>query len=54
MMDDATGSQWNFRGCAVAGKAKGVCLERVEALKDYWFDWKQYNAATTVFHALSR
>ena len=26
LMDDATGSRWNFQGCAV-GKAKGACLE---------------------------
>ncbi len=49
MMDEATGSHWNFRGCAIAGKAAGTCLERVEAIKDYWFDWRQYNPATTVY-----
>jgi hypothetical protein len=49
LMDDATGSEWNFQGCAVAGKAKGSCLERLDAIKDYWFDWRNYNAATTVY-----
>ena len=49
MMDDATGSKWNFQGCAIEGKAKGACLERVEVIKDYWFDWRQYNPDTTVF-----
>src|SRR5271163_243659 len=28
MMDAATGSEWNFQGCAISGKAKGACLER--------------------------
>lgn len=49
LLDAATGSEWNFQGCAVAGPAKGVCLDRVNAVKDYWFDWRLYNPATTVY-----
>jgi hypothetical protein len=49
MIDSATGSHWNFKGCAVDGKSKGECLERVEAIKDYWFDWRHYHPATTVY-----
>ena len=49
LMDAATGSQWNFQGCAVSGKAAGLCLEPVEAIKDYWFDWRNYNPKTTVY-----
>ncbi|BDC49775.1 hypothetical protein F183_A20910 [Bryobacterales bacterium F-183] len=49
MMDAASGSEWNFKGCAVEGKAKGTCLEPVPMLKDYWFDWKHYNPQTTVY-----
>jgi uncharacterized protein DUF3179 len=49
MMDDATGSRWNFQGCAIEGRSKGTCLERVEAIKDYWFDWRHYNPNTTVY-----
>jgi hypothetical protein len=49
LMDSATGSEWNFQGCAVSGKAQGVCLERVQALKDYWFDWRNYNPQTTIW-----
>jgi hypothetical protein len=49
MMDDATGSRWNFQGCAVEGKAVGACLTRVDIIKDYWFDWRHYNADTSVF-----
>ncbi len=49
LMDDATGSRWNFQGCAVEGKAKGTCLERIEVIKDYWFDWRNYNPRTTVY-----
>lgn len=50
MMDDATGSRWDFRGCAVAGPSAGVCLESIDIIKDYWFDWRHYNPGTTVFH----
>ncbi len=49
LMDAATGSGWNFAGCAVSGKAKGTCLEPVEILKDYWFDWRNYNPTTTIY-----
>jgi hypothetical protein len=49
MMDSLTGSRWDFRGCAVAGPRTGECLEKVEVIKDYWFDWRNYNPATTVF-----
>ena len=48
-MDAATGSQWAFSGCAVSGKMAGKCLEPVLALKDYWFDWRNYHPDTTVF-----
>jgi hypothetical protein len=49
LMDDATGSEWNFQGCAVSGQAQGTCLERIPAIKDFWFDWRNYNPKTTVF-----
>jgi len=48
-MDSETGSEWNFSGCAVTGKRAGSCLPAVYALNDYWFDWKNYHPATTIF-----
>jgi hypothetical protein len=33
----------------ISGKAKGVCLEPIAMLKDYWFDWRNYNSKTTVY-----
>ncbi len=47
--DAQTGTQWNFQGCAVAGSDTGHCLEPVRMIKDYWFDWKNYHAQTTIF-----
>jgi len=49
LMDESTGGQWNFQGCALTGKSQGVCLEKIEAIKDYWFDWRNYHPDTTVF-----
>ncbi len=48
-MDSATGSEWSFTGCAVNGKLKGACLEPVSAIRDYWFDWRNYHPQTTIF-----
>ncbi len=47
--DAQSGSKWDFRGCAIDGSAKGQCLKPVRIIKDYWFDWKNYNPATTIF-----
>lgn len=48
-MDSQTGSEWNFDGCAVKGKRAGECLPLVPALRDYWFDWRNYHPDTTIF-----
>jgi Protein of unknown function (DUF3179) len=49
MMDAATGSEWNFQGCAISGKAEPACLERIPMLKDYWFDWRNYHPQTAIW-----
>jgi Protein of unknown function (DUF3179) len=49
LMDAATGSKWNFQGCATEGSASGKCLEPVYVIKDYWFDWRNYNPTTTIY-----
>lgn len=49
LRDAATGSLWNFQGCAVEGDAKGKCLKPVYMVKDYWFDWQLYHPDTSVF-----
>ena len=49
LMDAATGGEWSFQGCALSGSAKGTCLERIPMLKDYWFDWRNYNPNTTIY-----
>jgi hypothetical protein len=49
LFDATTASQWNFQGCAISGPAQGKCLDRVPALKDYWFDWRNYHPDTTIY-----
>jgi Protein of unknown function (DUF3179) len=48
MTDAETSSVWNFAGCAIRGPLTGQCLEPVDAVKDYWFDWLNYHPATKV------
>jgi hypothetical protein len=54
MIDSATGSRWNFKGCAVEGKLKGACLELLPVMKDFWFDWRKYHPATTFYAGAGR
>jgi len=49
LLDTTTASQWNFQGCATSGPAQGKCLARIPALKDYWFDWRNYHSDTMVY-----
>jgi Protein of unknown function (DUF3179) len=48
LLDTATASEWNFQGCAISGPSQGKCLGRIPALKDYWFDWRNYHPDTTI------
>ena len=49
LLDTATASEWNFQGCAISGASQGQCLDRVPALKDYWFDWRNYHPDTSIY-----
>jgi hypothetical protein len=49
MVDAETGSEWDFTGTALAGPLQGKQLEKLFALKEYWFDWKTYHPATSVY-----
>ena len=54
LVDAETGSEWDFAGRAVSGPLEGKQLEKVYALKEYWFDWKTYHPATSVFRTGER
>ena len=49
LVDSEGTSEWNFKGCATSGPASGKCLPELPAIKDYWFDWRNYHANTTVY-----
>ena len=49
LVDAETGSEWDFTGVARSGPLAGKRLAKVFVLKDYWFDWRLYNPATTVY-----
>jgi hypothetical protein len=49
--DAETLSAWNFSGCATQGPRSGECLQAVDIVKEYWFDWQHYHPATEVFRA---
>ena len=49
IVDAETGSSWDFSGKAVAGEMSGKELKKVAVLKDFWFDWKNYNPETRIY-----
>jgi hypothetical protein len=49
LVDAETGSEWDFAGRGVAGPLTGAQLTKVFCLKEYWFDWKTYNPASSVY-----
>lgn len=51
LVDAGTGSEWTFTGAATSGPLAGKRLKKLYVLADYWFDWKTYNPATTVYQA---
>jgi hypothetical protein len=50
LVDSTTASEWNFKGCAVSGPAAGTCLTALPAIKDFWFDWRNYHPDTSIYH----
>jgi hypothetical protein len=49
LLDAETGSEWDFTGAALSGALAGRRLERIQPIKDYWFDWKTYHPDTGVY-----
>jgi hypothetical protein len=49
LVDSSGESTWNFKGCATSGPASGKCLEALPAIKDYWFDWRNYHPSTSLY-----
>lgn len=51
LIDAQTGSEWDFTGQAIRGPLAGRQLKRIQTLKDYWFDWKNYHPQTQAYTA---
>jgi hypothetical protein len=49
LADSQTASSWDFTGLAVSGTMAGKKLQKIYVLKDYWFDWKNYNPNTAIY-----
>jgi len=49
LVDASTGSEWDFSGRAIRGSLAGRQLQRIEVLRDYWFDWRAYHPDTAIF-----
>src|SRR4029077_3097326 len=49
LVDTQSGSEWDFSGKSLSGPMAGKILDRIQSLKDFWFDWKLYNPETLVF-----
>ena len=49
LVDAQTGSAWDFSGKALSGPSAGASLRQLPLLKDYWFDWKTYHPATSLY-----
>jgi hypothetical protein len=48
-VDATTGSEWDFAGRAIHGPLAGRQLQRIEVLRDFWFDWRAYHPDTSVY-----
>jgi hypothetical protein len=51
LVDGTTGSEWDFTGRAIHGPLTGHQLQRIEILRDYWFDWRAYHPDTLIYRA---
>jgi hypothetical protein len=49
LLDSDSLSDWSFEGCAFSGPMKGQCLRRIDALKDFWFDWQHYHPDSSIY-----
>ena len=49
LVDAETGSVWDFTGAATSGALSGKRLARIQPVKDYWFDWKEYHPRTGIY-----
>jgi hypothetical protein len=49
LVDDETGSSWNFFGTATSGRLSGTRLHQVHAQDSFWFAWAAFHPQTKVW-----
>jgi hypothetical protein len=49
IVDQATGSEWNVLGAAVAGELAGKQLSPVVSINHFWFSWAAFKPETRVY-----
>jgi hypothetical protein len=49
IIDDQTGSDWDFLGLAVSGDMAGRQLEPVVAINHFWFSWAAFKPETRIY-----
>jgi hypothetical protein len=49
LAESETGSEWDFRGCALSGRSTGVCLTPIPLTRSFWFNWHLDHPRTTVY-----
>jgi hypothetical protein len=49
LVDQQTGSSWNFAGWCTEGPLKGTHLQPVPAYQEYWHSWKTFHPQTRRF-----
>lgn len=49
LVDQETGSTWNWDGLATAGPSKGKQLVKIQGYQEYWHSWKHFHPATILW-----
>lgn len=49
LVDQQSGSEWDFSGRCVNGQFKEHQLKRVDVLVEYFFDWKNYHPESSLY-----
>jgi hypothetical protein len=49
IVDDQTGSEWDFFGQAVSGDLAGTRLEPVVSVNHFWFSWAAFKPETRIY-----
>ncbi len=49
LVDSDTATEWDFAGRALRGPLAGKTLQKVNVLRDYWFDWQSYHPDTALY-----